>query len=77
MTTNIVRQDLTSRELEILQLVVAGLENSEIAERLFLSHKTVGNRLITVFEKLMVPNRTMAALYAVSSGLCEMPTFDL
>jgi len=77
MTSTIVRQELTVRELEILSLVVQGYENSEIAERLFLSHKTVGNRLIGIYEKLMVANRTMAALYAVHSGLCEMPTFDL
>ena len=75
--TTIQRQDLTARELEILQLVVQGKENQEIADILFLSHKTVGNRLIGIYEKLMVPNRTSAALYAVHAGLCEMPTFDL
>jgi DNA-binding NarL/FixJ family response regulator len=60
---------LTVREREILQLLAEGLDNRTIAMRLFLSEKTVGNRLSEIFGKLGVTNRTQAALVAVERGL--------
>ena len=64
---------LTAREREILQLLAAGHDNRTIAARLFLSEKTVGNRLSEIFQKLGVTNRTQAALVAVQRGLIPPP----
>ena len=60
---------LTTREREILQLLAGGLDNRTIAARLFLSEKTIGNRLSEIFAKLGVTNRTQAALVAMQRGL--------
>lgn len=60
---------LTERELDILKLVAAGLDNRSIANQLYLSEKTVGNRLSEIFQKLQVTNRTQAALVARQRGL--------
>lgn len=54
---------LPERDVEILRLLSLGLTNRDIAERLFISEKTVGNRLSLVFRKLNLKNRTQAALY--------------
>lgn len=60
---------LTQREIEILQHVVAGLANKEIAHRLSISERTVKNHLSNILEKLHVNSRTQAAVYALRSGL--------
>lgn len=62
-------QELSEREMEILRLVGEGLSNQEIAARLYLSGKTVRNRLSVIFQKLQVNNRTQAALLAQRAGL--------
>jgi DNA-binding CsgD family transcriptional regulator len=55
---------LTARELEVLRLVASGNSNTEIANRLVLSDKTVARHLTNIFTKLDVPSRTAAAAYA-------------
>ncbi len=55
---------LTARERSILELVADGLTNKEIAERLFLSEKTVKHYMTNVLQKLQVRNRVEAALLA-------------
>lgn len=62
-------ETLTPREREIVQLLAAGHDNRTIAQRLFLSEKTVSNRLSEIFQKLGATNRTQAALIAVQRGL--------
>ena len=52
---------LTSRELEVLELLGEGLRNAEIAARLVVSVKTVGNHVSAILRKLGVPNRAAAA----------------
>ncbi len=64
---------LTDREREILQLVAEGRSNQEIAERLFISVKTVLRHRTNVMEKLGFHNRTELIKYAISKGLIEMP----
>ena len=59
---------LTARELEILQLVSEGLNNQEIASRLFLSVHTVKNHVHKVLETLGVHSRWDAVRYAVEHG---------
>lgn len=60
---------LSDRELEVLTLVVDGLSNQEIAERLVLSAETVKTHMRHLMEKLAVSDRTQAAVKALRSGL--------
>jgi NarL family two-component system response regulator LiaR len=61
--------DLTVRQLEILTLMVEGLTNNEIAERLYLSPYTVRNHVSEILSKLGTGTRTEAAALAVRLGL--------
>ena len=62
---------LTSRELEVLQLLSAGKTNRQIAEKLLLSLSTVKRHLERIISKLEVSDRTQAAVKAVELGLID------
>lgn len=62
-------QQLSDREIEVLQLIAKGLSNRQISEQLFLSEGTVRNYVSSIFSKLNVSDRTQAALVAVRYGL--------
>jgi predicted ATPase/DNA-binding CsgD family transcriptional regulator len=62
---------LTSREVEVLQLVAEGLRNAEIANRLFLSSRTVDHHVSAILRKLQVRTRGQAGAAAVQLGLLE------
>jgi DNA-binding NarL/FixJ family response regulator len=64
---------LTSRELDVLALVGAGLNNAEIAERLFLSQSTVKSHVTNVLAKTGSRDRVRAAILAIRAGLTEDP----
>ncbi|MCC6382176.1 MAG: response regulator transcription factor [Dehalococcoidia bacterium] len=66
-------EELTSRELEILRLAALGLRNKEIADRLFLSQRTVEGHLSHVFAKMAVGSRTEAIVYAAARGWLVIP----
>ena len=62
---------LTERETEILRLVAKGLPYKQIAERLFLSHRTVQNHVQNTLTKLQLHNRVQLVRYAIEQGLTE------
>ena len=60
---------LTTREVEVLRRVAKGLAYREIAEELFVSHRTVQNHVQNVLRKLQLHNRVELTLYAIDQGL--------
>lgn len=64
---------LTARELEVLDLLAAGLPTAGIAARLTLSQKTVSNHVSNILVKLAVSDRTQAAVTARDAGLGRGP----
>lgn len=62
---------LTDRETEVLRLVAKGLSYKQIAERLFLSHRTVQNHVQNTLRKLQLHNRVQLVRYAIQQGLDE------
>lgn len=63
---------LTPREHEILQLLAEGLGDEEIADRLFVSPKTVRNQMVSILNKLGVESRLQALIVAVRYGIVEI-----
>ncbi len=68
--------ELTQREREILDLIAHGRPNPDIAQRLFLSPKTVANHVSNIFAKLQVADRAEAIIRAREAGLgrTDLPT---
>ncbi|MBA2715037.1 MAG: response regulator transcription factor [Rubrobacteraceae bacterium] len=62
-------EELTPRELEVLGLIARGLRNREIAGRLVISERTVGNHISNIFAKLQVADRAQAIVRARQAGL--------
>ena len=62
---------LTERETEVLRLVAKGLSYKQIAERLFVSHRTVQNHVQNTLRKLQMHNRVELTRYAIEQGLDE------
>lgn len=60
---------LTAREVEVLRFVAHGLTDAEVADRLSISPRTVGQHLRSVYNKLDVTSRTSAARFAIEHGL--------
>lgn len=65
-------EQLTERELEVLQALALGLQNKEIAARLVISERTVKFHVSAILGKLNVGNRTEAVAVAAQRGLVEM-----
>jgi NarL family two-component system response regulator LiaR len=61
--------ELTEREREVLDLIAGGLSNRRIAEKMFISEKTVKTHVSSILSKLHVEDRTQAAVYALKHGL--------
>ena len=61
--------ELTQREYEVIVLIADGLNNKDIADRLFISEKTVKNHVSNIFRKINVSDRTQAAIYAYKNNI--------
>ena len=61
--------ELTPRELEVLEMIAHGSNNSQIAEQLVISDKTVRNHITSIFGKLQVADRAQAIIKARDAGL--------
>jgi two-component system, NarL family, response regulator LiaR len=64
-----IKVALTERETEVLRLLAQGLSNKEIAQSLNVGEQTVKTHVSHILDKLAVPSRTQAALYAMRTGL--------
>ena len=65
-------EKLSSREVEVLQLVAEGASNSEIAQQLHISQATVKSHLVNIFGKLGVSDRTAAVTMALRKGILRL-----
>lgn len=69
-------QTLTERETEVLKALAQGQSNKEIAHHLIISEQTVKTHVTHILDKLQVPSRTQAALYAIRIGLVSPDASD-
>ena len=66
------RPDLSARELQVLELIVAGLANKQIAYTLNIAEYTVKNHVKNILDKLAVQDRTQAATVAIQRGIIHL-----
>ena len=66
---DMIRAELSEREIEVLKLIANGKDNALIAAELHISPKTVKNHISNILMKLQIDNRIQAAVYAVRSGI--------
>lgn len=78
VTKNVgVRQyPLSSRELEVLQMIALGHQNEQIAKQLFLSVGTVRSHVHRILGKLACQNRAQAAMKGIAEGLIDSPDIN-
>jgi DNA-binding NarL/FixJ family response regulator len=69
--------DLTEREVEVLNLVAQGASNPQIAQDLYISINTVKTHIRNILAKLGLENRTQAATYAVQNRLASEESADV
>jgi DNA-binding NarL/FixJ family response regulator len=72
LATRLKREDLTQRELDVLQSLVKGRSNKEIAAALFVSESTVKTHMQNLFGKLGVQDRVGAVLAAIRLGIVHL-----
>jgi DNA-binding NarL/FixJ family response regulator len=65
----LIRTELSEREIDVLKLIANGKDNAVIAAELHISPKTVKNHISNILMKLQIDNRIQAAVYAVRSGI--------
>jgi DNA-binding CsgD family transcriptional regulator len=69
--------DLTPREIEILQLVLAGRTNKSIAAEISITEKTVEFHLNKVYTKIGIRSRTLVSLWALQHGVNTTKTREI
>jgi len=68
---------LSTREMQVMECVVRGLSNKEIAGLLGISHQTVKNHVTSILRKFSVEDRTQAVVYALKHGWVRLKTSNL
>ena len=66
-----VNQELTKREIEVVQLIADGLTNTQMAERLFIAVSTLKNHISNIYKKLGCHNQGHAVAYCFRKGLIK------
>jgi DNA-binding NarL/FixJ family response regulator len=72
LSENIGQEELTNSEQRILQMIVGGMSNKEIAYALDISENTVKTHIKNIFDKIGVSDRTSAATQAIRRGLVRV-----
>jgi len=72
LAAQLPRPDLSARELQVLELIVAGLANKQIAFALNIAEHTVKNHVKSILDKLGVQDRTQAATSAIQRGIIHL-----
>jgi two-component system NarL family response regulator len=72
LAAQIPRPDLSAREVQVLELIVAGLANKQIAYTLNIAEYTVKNHVKSILDKLDVQDRTQAATAAIQRGIIHL-----
>ncbi len=72
IANHLTLRDLTHREQEVLEQIVAGKTNSEIGSLLLISEGTVKSHVNRILDKLKVTDRTQAAMTAIKRGLVQL-----
>jgi len=73
LAAQLPRPDLSARELEVLNLIVQGLSNKQLAHTLGIAEHTVKNHVKSILNKLDVDDRTQAATAAIQRGIIHLP----
>ncbi len=68
-----VREPLTDRERDVLRMLASGCSNKESAQNLNIAEKTVKTHVSSILSKLGVTSRTQAVVYALRTGLIQLP----
>lgn len=71
-TDQVLIDELTKREVQVLKLLAEGLFNKEIADMLDISERTVKNHISNIFKKIGVADRTQAAVFAIRNGMIDI-----
>lgn len=67
-----LKEIFTERELEVLHLLLLGLNNKEISDELFISNHTTKAHVASIYKKLGVSNRVQAAVKSIKLGANEL-----
>ena len=68
-TTTISQQNLTKREVEVIKMIAEGLKTKDIAEKLFISTRTVETHKTNIYHKLEIHNSAQLIRYAIKNSL--------
>ena len=71
--TPIIPKGLTQREVEVLRLIAQGLSDTQIAEKLVISRRTVNTHITSIYRKIEVSSRSSAVRYALDIKLVNGP----
>ncbi len=63
--------DLTARELEVIEMISCGMNNKDISNKLFISEATVRHHLSSIYGKLNIDDRLNLAIYAFKNGIAQ------